>query len=93
MRADSFRACTLFPSCAAAAAPATLAQMNLFSSRYRTICWTPSGIDVSAVLMCSSGFSGASYGAETPVNSAKGREVVSAGFLPPSLRWGSQAHP
>lgn len=35
--------------------------------------WTPSGMVLSAVLMCSSGFSGASYGAEMPVNSGGGQ--------------------
>jgi hypothetical protein len=46
--------------------------MKLLSSRYLTMIWTPSGIVLSAVLMCSSGFSGASYGAEIPVNSVGG---------------------
>lgn len=40
--------------------------------------WTPVGMSTSAVLMCSSGFSGASYGAETPVNSAGSAKSVSA---------------
>lgn len=46
------------------------AQMNWCFSRYSTMILTPVSMSTSAVLMCSSGDSGASYGAETPVNSA-----------------------